>query len=205
MKLAWGAKVSPEFVQIVLSICKRFNWPGEYASWLMACMAFETADTFGTRRWSRRSTATGLIGFMRTTALGLGTSVEELATMTPEQQLKYVELYYCRHYKKIKTLADMYMAIFAPPAIGRDDEYKLYVSADGDAYRLNKALDRDGDGDISKIEAAQFVVTRLSRGLEPGNVLEVPWGDRTTELLAGIDKIKVDLAALERIAMSTGV
>jgi hypothetical protein len=38
------------------------------------------------------------------------------------------------------------------------------------AYKLNRGLDRNGDGSITKAEAADRVVALLGEGLQPGNI-----------------------------------
>ena len=75
--LAWGTRVSPEFVESVRAIC---SYLAIDPSWLMACMAFETAETFRADiRNAAGSGAVGLIQFMPTTAAALGTTTEFLA------------------------------------------------------------------------------------------------------------------------------
>lgn len=49
MKVAWGNKVSREFVDKVIKICEDFRWSDDHVSWLMACMAFESGETFSPR------------------------------------------------------------------------------------------------------------------------------------------------------------
>jgi hypothetical protein len=46
IRLAWGARVSKDFVARLNKLCKTFQWDAEKADWLMACMAFESAGTF---------------------------------------------------------------------------------------------------------------------------------------------------------------
>ncbi|AXB30838.1 hypothetical protein DSB67_04295 [Vibrio campbellii] len=83
--IAWGAKVSPEFKHKVLLVCKEL---GINPDFLMACMAFETGETFSPKiKNAAGSGATGLIQFMPATAKGLGTTTEKLAQMTAVKQL----------------------------------------------------------------------------------------------------------------------
>lgn len=77
-RIIWATKVSKEFVLKVRDIAKRLQMPTEGANWLMACMAFETGETFSpTIKNGAGSGATGLIQFMPKTAIGLGTTTAE--------------------------------------------------------------------------------------------------------------------------------
>lgn len=171
MKLAWGNKVSPQFRSKVISIAKGFGWPDEAASWLMACIAFETGRTFSPSiRNAAGSGATGLIQFMPTTAKGLGTTTDELAAMDAVAQLDYVAKYFKPYAGRIKSLSDLYMAILLPKAVGMPDDYKLF--AGGTAYRQNAGLDANSDGVITKAEASGRVQATLWQGMQEPNVYQ---------------------------------
>lgn len=175
MNLAWGAKVDHSFVARLRFLCYNLKWPFHYANWLMACMAFETGETFSPSiKNAAGSGATGLIQFMPATARGLGTTDLQLANMSAVDQLDYVEKYFRPYASRIKTMADMYMAILAPAHIGKPDDYVLYDT--GLAYKLNAPLDINKDGAITKEEAAGFVAIKLKKGLRPANVADVSWG-----------------------------
>ena len=83
-RLAWGARVSPEFRSKLAVGCAEL---GIDPSHLMACMAFETGRTFSPSVRNEVSGATGLIQFMPSTAKGMGLTTAELAGMTAEDQL----------------------------------------------------------------------------------------------------------------------
>ncbi len=170
--IAWGAKVSPEFIKEVKAICKRFNWESpRLASYLMACMAFESGHTFDPAvRNMAGSGATGLIQFMPSTAKGLGTTTDKLAAMTAVGQLAYVEKYFKPYAHRIKTLSDMYMAILLPKYIGADERVHLFTEGTV-AYRQNSGLDANKDGYITKGEATQKVTATLLLGYEKGYAL----------------------------------
>ena len=86
----------------------------------MAAMAFETGrDKFSASSVNRISGATGLIQFMPSTAIGLGTTTAALAAMTAEDQLEYVERYFKPYRNRLNTLEDLYMAILWPIAVGK--------------------------------------------------------------------------------------
>jgi hypothetical protein len=177
MKLAWGAKVSREFREKIAAICARIAIVD--ASWLMACMAFETGHTFDPAKRNPVSGATGLIQFMPSTAAGLETNTDELARMSAEDQLEYVERYFKPYAGRIRSLSDCYMAILWPKAIGEPDDFALFSA--GQAYAQNKGLDLDPDGAgplqpdhvVTKDEATAFVRAALAKGLLPGNAIEI--------------------------------
>lgn len=161
--LAWGDKVSPEFRTKVVEICKGFGWKYEYGSWLMACMAFESGETFSpTVKNGAGSGAIGLIQFMPSTAKALGTSVDELRSMTAVEQLEYVRQYFKPFALKIRSLSDMYMAILLPRYIGLDDASVLFENSI--AYAQNRGLDLNRDGRVTKAEATHRVAAELERG-----------------------------------------
>jgi hypothetical protein len=158
--IAWGAKVSPAFKQKVITICNRL---GINPDDLMACMAFESGGTFNPAiRNAAGSGAVGLIQFMPSTARNLGTTTQELAAMSAEEQLDYVELYFAGR-KHLKTLEDLYMAILWPAAIGKDLEFVLFQKP-SKAYDQNAGLDHDRDGRVTKFEAAASVRNMLTKG-----------------------------------------
>lgn len=164
-QLAWGAKVSEEFRDRVRAISKSIGCdPND----LMACMAFESGGTFSPSIRNKASGATGLIQFMPATAASLGTTTDKLAALTAEKQLDYVERYF-RWFPGVRTLEDVYMAILWPRAIGRPNDYVLFA-APSKEYKQNSGLDKDGDGKVTKFEAAAAVRARLKDGLLPANL-----------------------------------
>jgi hypothetical protein len=171
--LAWGAKVSPTFRMKVLEIVHGFGWSDEHASWLMACMAFESGESFSPSvKNAAGSGATGLIQFMPSTAKGLGTSTEALAQMSAVEQLDYVRKYFKPYAARIHSLSDMYMAILLPKYVGQPEDSVLFSG--GVAYRQNAGLDSNQDGVVTKKEAAGKVASKLSRGLAEGFASEMP-------------------------------
>lgn len=159
-ELAWGAKVSPAFKDKVCTISDQIGCdPND----LMACMAFETGETFSASVKNKKSGATGLIQFMPATATGLGTTTAALAAMSPEAQLDYVARYF-RWHPGVKTLEDLYMAILWPRAVGKPDGYLLFAEPSVQ-YKQNKGLDSDKDGRVTKWEATAAVRAKLAKGL----------------------------------------
>lgn len=162
--IAWGAKVSPAFKTKAHSIAAALALEADF---LMSAMAFESGETFSPSIRNRQSGATGLIQFMPAIARNLGTTVDELAAMTAEDQLDFVEKYFMPHQGKLQTLEDVYMAILWPAAIGKPDSFVLF-SAPSVAYQQNKGLDADHDGNVTKQEAAAMVRAKLLKGQGPG-------------------------------------
>jgi hypothetical protein len=164
-QIAWGAKVSPAFKSKVLTIATNLNIDPDY---LMACMAFETGETFSPSIKNQAgSGAVGLIQFMPDTAQKLGTTANALAKMTAVEQLDYVERYFRSLHRRISTVEDVYMAILWPAAIGRPNAVVLFRQP-SIAYAQNQGLDANGDGIVTKAEAAAPVVRELAQGRRAG-------------------------------------
>lgn len=166
--IAWGAAVSPEFLARVMKIQTVL---GLDASNLMSCMKFES--NLNSKARNPMSSATGLIQFMDSTAKELGTTTAALYAMTPVEQLDYVASYFGRfavHGKNLKdwNLYDTYMAILWPAAIGKPDDYKLFIQGTT-SFRVNVGLDINHDGTITKKEACHRVQDLHDFGLTPGN------------------------------------
>lgn len=175
-QLSWGSRVSPAFAEKVVDICYRtFHWYDDSPNDFMGCMAFESGGMFSPSvKNAAGSGATGLIQFMPTTAIGLGTTVQQLERMTAEAQLDVVVKYFAPYAPRIKSLSDMYMAILLPSYIGRSDFSALF-SRGTVAYRQNSALDANTDGLITKAEATAKVLAMKNKGLQPPYVKEGAW------------------------------
>lgn len=169
LSIAWSAKVSKEFVERVVAMCERLKMDSNGANYMMACMAWETGETFSPKILNGAgSGSTGLIQFMPKTAIGLGTTVEELAKMSAEDQLVYVEKHFKPFKGKLKTLADVYSTIIYPKAVGKPDDYVLF-SGGTIAYRQNMGIDINKDGKCTKEEAAAKVMQKYNKGMLPQN------------------------------------
>jgi hypothetical protein len=177
MKLAWGAKVSPEFRKKLIGHCGAMSIDPNF---LMACMAWESGESFSPSiRNAAGSGAVGLIQFMPQTARHLGTSTDELADMTAEAQLDFVFKYFAPWSGKLRTLSDVYMAILWPAAVGKPEDHVLFLKGDArrpKLYLQNAGLDGDRDGDIDKAECAAKVRAKLAKGLAAPWV----WDDEAT-------------------------
>jgi len=164
-EIAWGKNVSAAFKAKVIAISSGLGCDPNY---LMAAMAFETGASFSPSIRNPRSGATGLIQFLRSTAIGLGTTVEDLARMTAVDQLDYVQKYLNPFRGRMRSLSDVYMAILFPAAVGKPDSFVLFA-APSTAYQQNAGLDVNHDDQVTKGEAASKVQGRLDEGLSATN------------------------------------
>lgn len=113
------------FIGKVRKIASRL---GIQPDWLMIVFYIETAAArYGciNHRVKNKLGAVGLIQFMPRTAADLGTTPFALQSMTNVQQLDYVYNYLSRYCGRMKSLTDVYLAIFFPAAIGKDDTWIL--------------------------------------------------------------------------------
>lgn len=166
MQLCFGKKVDENFRARLYLMCRNLGWPEDYASYLMACMGFESGETFSSAiKNAAGSGAVGLIQFMPATARGLGTTAAELASMSAVQQLAYVEKYFEPYANRIKDLPSMYMAILMPKYVSSPGSTIIFSG--GIAYRQNSGLDANKDGMITKDEAAGKVQAKFVRGMQP--------------------------------------
>jgi hypothetical protein len=175
LTLAWGARVSAPFRQKAIAIATRL---GCGASDLMACMAFETGETFSPSVRNPNSSATGLIQFMTgpdSWAVAHGYTRERLEAMTDLDQLDVVEEYFAPYTGRLRTLSDLYMAILWPKAVGAPEGAVIFP-AGSKAYLANRGLDINHDNAVTKAEAASLVAAKLQKGLRFGNVFD----DETT-------------------------
>lgn len=168
-RLAWGAKVSPTFKERVKWIADTLGCP---ASHLMACMAWESGETFRADiRNGAGSGATGLIQFMPSTAKALGTTVAALAAMTPEDQLRFVYEYFKPYQGRLHNLGDIYMAILWPGGVEKPLDYVLFDKRKvPTAFRQNSGLDLNKDGLVTKAECLVKVNEKLTKGMQEGYV-----------------------------------
>jgi hypothetical protein len=163
--IAWGAKVTPEFKERVIKICAELEISPDF---LMACMAFETGETFRADIPNKAgSGAVGLIQFMPKTAEYYNTSTEALAKMTPVEQLEYVRKYFYDYKGKLHTLEDVYMAILYPKAIGKDPDTPIF-KAPAKIYKQNMGFDANKDGLITPKECSAKLHAAYEKGLRRG-------------------------------------
>jgi len=124
-------------------------------NWLMIVMYFESG--LNPTAVNKISGATGLIQFMPKTAQRLGTSTDELKTMDAISQLYYVEKYLSAYRGKMASLTDVYLSVFYPAAVGKEDGYILGADNAELVARQNKIFDTNKDGVITKAEVTQYI------------------------------------------------
>jgi hypothetical protein len=168
--LWYGKQVSKGFRDKVVTIASDLNMNPNH---LMIIMNFESGGSFDpAQRNLSGSSATGLIQFMPSTAVALGTTTEALAGMTAEAQLDYVKKYYEQSGKvgKIESLDDAYLVVLYPALVGKSDD-KVFGDKDGNTrsqkiYQQNSGFDKNNDGKITKKEIASTI--RNQKRLEQG-------------------------------------
>lgn len=116
---------------------------------LEAIIATETAGTFSPSiKNAAGSGATGLIQFMPSTAISLGTTTAALAKMTAVQQMDFVYKYLKPYANKLKSFSDFYLAVFYPTAISKP----LNWSFPKNITPQNTGIDLNKNGIITKQE-----------------------------------------------------
>lgn len=154
-------KVGSEFINRVNLIANQLETDPRF---LISVMSFETGDTFDPCARNSRSTATGLIQFIETTANNLEEGLHaRLCTMSAVEQLEYVQKYYescgdCQG--NLDSIEKAYTAVFS----GRVREgNEVIYSSPSNEYNANRELDTrlgNGDGRITVSEVAFPVKTK---------------------------------------------
>ncbi len=184
-QLAWGAVVSTAFKAKVLEMASYFGCDPNH---LMAVMAFESGGTFrADQRNPGGRGAVGLIRFMPDVAAAQGWSTAALAAQTNVEQLDNVFVHLWRRLAEAKRrptaayreVEDVYAAVLAPAFLEKPLDAALYTRRDasppatapaadwrGDRtpYGMNRGLDADRDGTITKREAGAKVRAMLALG-----------------------------------------
>jgi hypothetical protein len=173
-RIAFGAKVDYDFKAKVIDICKRLGMDPNH---LMACMYRESAGTLNPGKWNARGAdAVGLLQFTGDTAKRMVTTTAALAAMSGVDQLDYVEKYFEGFKGRLKTVGDVYCAMFCVFGIGKGPEFVLYDSSgetpDGRKhpkgyYSENANFDIAGKGNITKGDLMREGQNIVNLGLSP--------------------------------------
>lgn len=147
---------NPEFSQKLNEVCE---YLGVSRSDMITVMKKESG--INTKAINGDSNATGLIQFMPSTALDLGTSVAELRVMSGVEQLDYVQKYFENYRGRMRSVADLYLVTFYPVALNKPMEY-IIGSERGMSYaekvaRLNKGI--NGGRLITKGDFVRYAVS----------------------------------------------
>lgn len=141
-------KFTPDKAKTIKEVAARIGVnPNDLAS----VISFETAGSFSPSIKNPKSSATGLIQFMKgsggTKGKYYGMSREKFASLSFSEQMKYVERYFKErgfNGKKQRNVADLYTAVTG-----------YGYKKGSEAYRLNKVWDSNKDGYIDKGEMVQ--------------------------------------------------
>ncbi len=146
--------------------------------WLMFVMNNESG--FKPDAVNPYSGATGLIQFMPDTATWLGTSTQELRSMTRNQQMDWVLKYFQKWKsagKKAKNSTDLALITFYPYAVNQQDNYKIgsenSIERAKTITKQNPGLDTDKDGFISVLDYKKWLVTKLPQGVSKERVSKI--------------------------------
>lgn len=143
-----------QFGNKVIDIANELGWN---AKWLMVVMNNESGLNHTIK--NPTSSATGLIQFMKDTAIGLGTTTEKLKKMTNVDQLDYVKKYLLPYKDKVKSVSDAYLTVFYPLALYKNDDWQFPEWA----VKANKIFDINKDGKLSKAEFKKYVDNKYSQ------------------------------------------
>lgn len=210
--IAQSAHTTGEFINAVENMAARLQTKTEY---LLAAMSFETRGTFSPSIQNQIG-ATGLIQFLKNTAIALGTTTDELKEMSAVEQLAFVEKYFKRFTGKLDTLEAVYTTVLSGAPRKPDDV--LFIK-DTPAYKLNP-LDWNNDGRITAAEATTIVAARMFGGVRAvqqrlidlkfvsantqSAFADGHWGANTSKVLAAFQKSKL-LPATGAMNEATGI
>ena len=155
----------PEFMQELRQVAVRIETRPE---WLLNVIACESSFIPSARNRLPRQTASGLLQIIEGTAAGLGTTTAAIRRMNAVEQLRLIEKFFTPFRGKLNSLGDVYLAVFRGFILAGGSE-TVVAPLDGSrkerrAYHLNRGLDVDGNGRITKGELATtaFSVGRFS-------------------------------------------
>lgn len=127
-------------------------------AWLLNVMASESLFDHTASNSLLGQTATGLLQFIESTAKNMGTTTEAISRMSPVEQLLLVERYLIPFRGRLNSLADVYLAVFRGFIVKGGDATVIAPidssNREQRIYSLNRWLDFDGDGKITKGELA---------------------------------------------------
>jgi hypothetical protein len=152
----------PEFLSELQQVAARLETRPE---WLLNVIASESSFIPSARNRLPRQTASGLLQIIEGTATGLGTTTAAIRRMNAVQQLRLIEDYFRPFRGKLNSLGDVYLATFRGFILAGGPE-TVVAPLNGSrkerrAYSLNRGLDVDRNGRITKGELA---ITAFSVG-----------------------------------------
>jgi tape measure domain-containing protein len=105
-------RIDTKFLQDVSKIAQSV---GANPEDLLKVMLYETGGTLSPSKRNSRTKATGLIQFIPATAKGLGTNIDALSQMTPQEQLFFVQKYLKQNSRgqKLDSFREVLSTVFA--------------------------------------------------------------------------------------------
>jgi hypothetical protein len=127
-------------------------------AWLLNVMASESLFDHTASNGLPGQSATGLLQFIESTAKNMGTTTEAIRRMNAVEQLRLVERYLTPFRGRLSSMANVYLAVFRGFIINGGGSTVVAPldksSREKRIYTLNRWLDFDGDGKITKGELA---------------------------------------------------
>lgn len=132
--------------------------------WLVGVMWFESK--LNPAAVNPVSGATGLIQFMPATAKALGTTTEALKHMNAYEQMTYVYQYLKPYTGRMRSLVDVYFAVFFPKAIGASRNTVLQTSKlkASTIAKQNPIFDTNKDMAITVGEVEDYINKVIGHG-----------------------------------------
>ena len=150
------------------SILKCATIIGVNPSWLMCVIHFETAGTLDPKKTNNIGSV-GLIQFTRDnkgentkTINGKKYSLDYIKNLTFEKQMLLVTDYLKPYAGKIKSFTDLYLSVFFPLAIGKDDNFTLKTKNLSSSLiaKQNPIFDDNKDLKLTKNEVTSYFANR---------------------------------------------
>ena len=129
-------------------------------NWLMAVMYIESR--LNPSAFNVSSKAAGLIQWLPSTLIDYGITTSTILSMGNLQQLDYVYRYLLPYRNRMTSYIDVYLAVFYPAAIGKDDDYALPQNT----YHGNQHVDMDEDGRITVSDIKKWVMREIPASWE---------------------------------------
>lgn len=146
--------------------------------WLVGVMFFESR--LNPAAVNPVTGATGLIQFMPATAKALGTTTDALKRMNAYEQMTYVYQYLKPYKSKMRSLVDVYFAVFFPAAIGASRDTVLQTSKlkASTIAKQNPIFDTNKDMAITVGEVEDYINSYLCNKKKSliGRLLQAFWG-----------------------------